>query len=260
MYCQRTIVKRDVYDCEYLSHIMFHKDTACKGGNFATIGFKPAFRFPSSLEEIQSWFDRIGIGGAKVSLLESTLPSFSNAVIAGRCSAGERYASHIEIKDASHIRVVLDLLFRREALSAGDRAYIESSLRKCEKTFEFACATSADITIAQRDLISNFIEPYIEPIKSEVSDPDVLMAYIACLGNALRIRGDRDLDIQLAKGLLQTSLTEGHTCSDSFYESLLCVVRVYVGVADLETALLQCGASLPDHTTIQGIVRETVSM
>ena len=260
MYCQRTIVKRDVYDCEYLSHVYFHKNTAKNGGNYATIGFNPAFQVPSSLEEMQTWFDSTNIEGSGAVLCKGRVISFSDAVREGRSVAGAQYASHIRIKDASHIRTVLDLLFRREVLSAWDRADIESSLRECEKTFEFARAVSTDITIAQRDVISSFIEPYIETIKSEVSDPDVLMEWIICLGNQWKMLGDRALSVDLTKRLLLTALSEGHTQSDSFYESFLCVVRVCAGMADLETALLQCGASLPDRTTIQGVVRETLSM
>ncbi len=261
MYCQRTIVKCNVVGCEYLSHIYFHKNTAKNGGNFATIGFKPAFQFPSFLEEMQTWFDSTNIEGSGAVLCKGRVISFSDAVRSGRCVDGERYASHIRIKDASHIRTVLDVLFHGEVLSVGDRADIESPLRECEKTFEFACAVSTDITIAQRDVISTFLEPYIETIKSEVSDPDVLMEWIACLGNGWKVFGDRALSIDLAKNLLYTAaLSEGRTQSDSFYESLLCVVRVCAGMADLETALLQCGASLPDPTTIQGVTRDMLSM
>jgi len=45
--------------------------------------------------------------------------------------------------------------------------------------------------------------------------------------------------------------------SNDFFESLLPIVKVYNGTANLETALLQNGTSLPSEETIMRIIEET---
>ena len=258
MYCQDSIVTVHFDENIFLDSIQLYINPQKKDENKARFKLRTVYTNPEQLEILQNLFEVCALEENGLELVTRRLPPFHDLVRDGIYPVNTIAPGDIILTPPVSIRDSLDSLTRKGFLHREDRYCIESSLLKIEKAIEFTSLLSSEISTAQKDIIVAMIDPYMEDINREMDDVEELKTWIRKLGFTERILADslNPLKPRTARNLLRTWKRESSGKSDDFFESLLSIVKIYNGTANLETALLQNGTSLPSEETIMCIIEE----
>lgn len=254
MYCHDPNITVDLDNNGFLDSMILSIDSHKKEGNRARFRLRDFYMDPGQLKTLQNLFEVFALEENGLQLTTRRLPFFHNLVRSGVCPPNTIAPADIILTPSVSIRDSLDSLTRKTFLHKEDRYSIEPALLKIEKALEFSSLLSSEISTAQKDIITAMIQPYMEDIIREMDNKEQLKTGIRLLGNIERTIVD-PLNPRIAKMLTHEGELSGK--SDDFFESLLPIVRVYNGTANLETALLQNGTSLPSEETIMRIIEET---
>lgn len=232
-------------------HVKIHTDRGDLRGNFITLGIPQALRVTGSLATVSSYVNE-RLQGLGAELVRFRLPSYSNEVFAGRAVAGDPIPYNIKVSNYLHARRVIDDLFAHNEMSATNRSEIEGALRELERSGEYASKGSNEISVAQKDILINMVEDYVETIKSAAPNNETAKSWLRCAARALSICGPSVKNNM--KSSLWTACKSGHDKDADFYEDLFALARIYSLMGDLERAFEQMGSSLPSKE----IVRQTI--
>ncbi len=238
MYTQNNKYYSKLHGSSLLSpfhNIYLHKDASCLKGNYMTIGIRSKLQSSSAVNRIKRYVKKLDLEA-----LGAILQPIGDVLI-----------THYKV-ECVNARSVIDRLFANKVMSTGDRSKIENELRKMEKTGEFSMIRSGAITEAQKDLIRSFIGPYVEVIKEKAPDAETAKNWVISASIALKHRNSKARDY--IPSYLYHCCRCGHHMDKDFYDSLYYIAKVYCSMADLETALLQSGETLPDQSIIQQLI------
>ncbi len=237
-------------DSSPVVHVCIQTDRSRVSENYITLGIRAALTGKASLDPVNTYVnERLQHLGAY--LHTWSMPSFSDEVLAGRTNTGDIAPSHIKVSNYLNARRVIDDLFTHNEMSGSDRADMENALRELEKSGGFANKRVDSITIAQKDVIQSFVSPYIDDIKSEAPDAQTARRWIECTAAALNTFSSNTVKNSLSSFLGTAGLSSGCGKSESFYECLFTISKIYTNIGDLEGALEQLGESLPSNSIIQ---------
>lgn len=236
-------------DSSPLVHIKIFTDRAQVAGNYITLGI-PDRLFKDSLPRMTEYVNtRLQSLGAR--LVTGRLSSFADAVREGRAVANEEFPSYIKVSNYIDARRVIDDLFTHNEMSASDRSDMEDALRELEKSARFATLRTETISTAQKEIIQSVVSPYIDDIKSEAPDSLTAKEWVKCAARALETLGPSAVKDRLSSFLATAGLSSGCGKSESFYECLFAISKIYASMGDLEGTLEQLGESLPSNSIIQ---------
>lgn len=129
-------------------HIWMHTDRTQVAGNYITLGIPDALKVKTGLDPVNTYVnERLQHLGA--CLINWSMPSYCNEVLAGRANTGDIAPSHIRVSNYIDARRVIDDLFLHNEMSAGDRADMENALRELEKSAQFANNRTDSISTAK---------------------------------------------------------------------------------------------------------------
>jgi hypothetical protein len=187
-------------------------------------------------------------------------------------NAPERKVSFNNPRDA---RTVIENLYQHGDILIEDRERIARVLLELEKCVQYADNRLDVISVAQKDIIKEFVAPYIEIIKAETTDIQILKEWLSSTRAGLtRIRPhfpanfmarwigpNEEFNPLLEKDLIISKFI-AYQCnlqdkSQEFYQSLIALTKTYYSMADLENALEQLGDGLPTEELIQQTILES---
>ena len=253
MYCHDTTITVDLKN-ELLDSMILSIDPHKETGNRTRFRLRDFYMNPEQLETLQKLFEVFTLEENGLRLTTRRLPYFHDLVRSGVYPPNTIAPADIILTPPVSIRDSLDSLTRKGFLHREDRCSVETALLKIERALKFSSLLSSEISTAQKDIIVAMIQPYMGDITREMDNKEQLKTGIRRLGWVERAITD-PLNPRTAKMLTQNREFSGK--SNDFFESLLPIVKVYNGTANLETALLQNGTSLPSEETIMRIIEET---
>jgi len=133
---------------------------------------------------------------------------------------------HFQV-DAENLRYVIDQLYRAEIFNPEMRSKLEALIRKAEKYQDYKARLTNKISTAQKDILTSFIEPYLDGVFS------------AGFQQALKL-------IKLIQSYSDTEMDKLSGLPESLREDVAAIHKTFIGEANLESALIQSGSSLPN--------------
>jgi hypothetical protein len=182
-----------------------------------------------------------------------------NEIDQWRSMGGEHSYNSCSIRvDAEKARAVFDFLFRNEEMAAATRSDIEPALRTLESSFAMAKSTGTVLSLAQKELIQYFVKEYIDPIKEQqVPGKSTAKEWISYLGDMMRVQsGFREFTKESLRYWMGNAFQISTEDKGEFEDCLYVVVRVYAGMANLESALKQTGTARPSLDLIRQAIDE----
>ncbi len=154
-------------------------------------------------------------------------------------------------------RTVIDLLFIESVIDDDARSYFEDPLQELERCLEFIPHVNTEISVAQKSIIESFLSPYI-PILMASMTPEQIKKTIHSATIAVSGFVYPETDF---KPVMKTFCPHPYLDKDwskdkrdEVLDALYMIARVITGKANLETALMQSGPSLPNLKTQKEVV------
>jgi hypothetical protein len=166
-------------------------------------------------------------------------------------------------------RPLFNLMFRTNQISAEIRSSSEDAIRELERSVGMSSRVANNITLAQKDVIGSFIEPYEEvlikyrkygEIKSSLLLASLVLKNFIKAESFKPVMADSRLNLcglrhlKISKPLLEKEWSE--QIKSEILDSLYSIGRIICGKANLESALLQTGPNLPDLKTQEEVILE----
>jgi hypothetical protein len=233
-----------------LSSITIHTNRSIVAKNYMVLDFWDAFKQPERLSEVKVYAETIQNLGAQF------IQSRSGKVVNGKTIYGPLHPKHIEVPKYTDVRSVIEHLFTHHEIDASAKADLEPVLRELEKSAHIAASRKETISKAQKEIVESMVILHVDDIKSEAPDSETAKAWIRHVSKILSI-GPGGAPLPIARESLYSALSNKFNLerkSDTFYDALFAVVRVYANMAELEGALQQSGSDLPSVT----LIRETI--
>ncbi len=167
---------------------------------------------------------------------------------------------------AEKAREAVMCLFTKEEISPAARAAIEDPLKELERCLDFHTKINTDIALAQREVIEAFVDPYLPVLKSKM-DPESISQAIRtavwlinafvdptkCFGREIR-RYQRYPTGAPPQDVINKSWSPA--IQSEVIDALFMIGKVVTGTANLESALLSSGATLPSLETQKQVIME----
>jgi hypothetical protein len=264
MYLDKRVLKVALDDNEDLESIQFLLDANEVYRNTVILCIPLMYRTPSYLDHYRFLSEACNFAEEDILLHKDQIKKYSTLALEGEYAPGEWYPFYFSfLQKRKTIRESLDSICEKGVLTSEDRYHIEDALVKYEKALEFANSRTSETTIAQKDLLCTFIEPYLETLEEKLSKEEIL-TYVKDLvwaWSLLSFDSFNSLD-DTYRLLRHSSRHRGTHLSafvdDESLESLIAIARVPAGHSNLETALLQCGSTLPNKETILHLIEEKI--
>lgn len=197
--------------------------------------------------------------GVEVDVRTYTVNQFSSAFSDGQGNIGDTSIDRLIIPKSEDVRKVVKLLWRRNELTADNRADIEIPLKKLKKSVEYAEKIRDDVepTVAQKEIIEELVSPYIEGIQEEV--PNIKVAK-SCIRSAAHVVKWKSSSQNITKQQMRFFLpSRFYGKSDDFYDCLFALARILTSRAGLEDTFTKTGDTLPSERQIADIVMKTIN-
>lgn len=171
----------------------------------------------------------------------------------------------------SNVRTAVDRLFQQHHIDAGERSAIEDPIRELEKCLEYNAKLSEGISSAQKSIIESFVEPYLDILKAKMELWQIKDAINhACIIVKGFVDPERSFKPVMKMRFISPNpiqmVSESNpsqpvinkewdkSTQEEVLDSLYMIGKVLTGKANLEGALLQSGASLPNLQTQEQVV------
>lgn len=181
------------------------------------------------------------------------------------------FVSKIDVPGVK-VRAVVDQLFEQGQISKDKRSVIEDPVRELERCLlDFNSKVIEAISLAQKSILESFVEPYLEILKAKMEPWQIRESLEkSCL--VVKKFADPEGSFRFMIGTMfinrepfqKTSETNpiirvinkewSEVTQNEVYDSLYMIAKVLTGKANLEDALLQSGAGLPNLQTQEAVI------
>lgn len=258
-------------DREDISCIQFLFDANRVSRNTVTLRIPSQYKNPSYLNYYTQLSEEYNFAEEGLTLRKKSVSKYMNLFRKEGYELYSVYPFYFSFsQDRKTIRESLNSLCEKGFLSSEDLYHITGTvLTKYEKVLEFAKSRTSSITVAQEDLIRDFLKPYLEALEEKLPKAEIKL-YIKCLiwFGTLGEEIHRCSPNEVYNLLYHYSVISDEDISqenlliveeDDISECLTSVASVVSGYSGLETALLQSGPALPNKDVLWHLIENMIN-